>query len=174
MKTVLRIFGIIIILISLLTCSMSIYRAQLDKDKLADEQTELAEAKNNIDKLKKEAENMTGESKKQIDEQIAGFEKELENIPSETAYLIVQVLLSILLVLSLAFAVFLFRANLKLSSQLFYVAVILTIVAFLVSPDLKRGEYGGMESRTLALLSGIPVAIAGLFAILVAKRTTSK
>ena len=106
--------------------------------------------------------------------QIAGFEKELENVPSATAYTVVQLLLFVLLVLSLVFAVFLFRPNLKLSNLLFFAAVILTIIAFFASPDIKRGEYGGMPSRTLALLSGIPVVITGLFALLVAKRSVSK
>ena len=174
MKTVLRIFGIIIILISLLTCSLSIYRAQRDKNELAEVQVELTEAKAKMDQLKKEVEGMTGESKTELDEQIANFEKEFSNLPSATSYTVVQVILSALLILSLVFAVFLFKANLKLSSSLFYASVILTIVAFFVSPDIERGEYGGMASRTLALLSGIPVVIAGLFAFIIAKKSIVK
>lgn len=174
MKTVLKIFGIIVILISLLTCSMSIYRAQIDKDDLVELETQIAEAKTQMATLKEQVKSMTGESKTELDEEIARIEKMIDTVPSATTYTIVQIILSVLLVLSLVFGVFLFKTNLKLSNQLFLAAVILTILAFFVSPDLERGQYSGMASRTLALLSGIPVVIAGLFSVLVAKKSVSK
>jgi hypothetical protein len=174
MKTVFRIFGIIIVLISLLTCSMSIYRAQMDKDDLAESQTQIAEAKTQMAALKDQVKSMTGESKTELDAEIEKIEKMLDSMPSATTYTIVQIVLSALLILSLVFAVFLFKTNLKLSNQLFFAAVILTIIAFFASPDLERGQYSGMPSRTLALLSGIPVVLAGLFSILVARKSTIK
>lgn len=174
MKTILRIFGIIIIMISLLTCSMSIYRAQRDKDDLTELQTQIDEAKTQMAALKDQVKSMTGESKTELDKEIARMEKMIDSVPSATTYTTVQILLSVLLVLSLVFAVFLFKPNAKLSNQLFFAAVILTIVAFFVSPDLERGQYSGLPSRTLALLSGIPVVIAGLFALIIARRNTIK
>jgi hypothetical protein len=174
MKTVLRIFGIIIILISLITCSMSIYRANLDKNDLTENQAELAETQEKLTLLKEEVKNMTGESKIEMDKQITEMEELLNSIPAASTYTIVAALLVILLLLSLAFGVFLFRTNLKYSNAFFWLAVFLTIIVFFVSPDIKRGEYGGLPSRTLALLSGIPVVIAGLFAIVIAKRDTQK
>lgn len=173
MKTVLRIFGIIIILISLLFCSMSIYRAQMDKDDLVELQAQIAEAKTQMATLKEQVKVMTGESKTELDAEIAKIEKMIETVPSATTYTIVQVLLVVLIILSLVFAVFLFKPNPKLSNQLFMAAVILTIVTFFVSPDLERGQYSGLPSRTLALMSGIPVVIAGLFAIFVAKKSSN-
>ncbi len=174
MKTVLRIFGIIVILISLLTCSMSIYRAHIDREELIAQQAELGEVKTKLAALKEEAKVMTGESKVQMDEEIATIENALQQVPSSSAYFAVEVLLLVLLVMALIFGFLLFRPNLKRSNQLFLVAVILTIIVFFVSPDIKRGAYSGLPSRTLALLSGIPVVIAGLFALLVAKRSVSK
>lgn len=174
MKTVLKIFGIISILISLLTCSMSIYRAQRDKDDLAELQTQIAEAKTQMATLQDQVKSMTGESKTELDAEIAKIEKMIDSVPSASTYTIVQALLIVLVVLSLVFAVLLFKSNAKLSKQLFFAAVILTIVAFFVSPDLERGQYSGLPSRTLALLSGIPVVIGGLFAILIANKSLPK
>lgn len=174
MKTVLRIFGILVILISLITCAMSIYRANLDKKDLAENQTELAATKEKLASLKELVTTMTGESKKEMDGQIATLETDLDNIPSSSTYVLLQVLLSVLLLLALTYGVLLFKPNLTLTNKLFWATVFLVIITFLVSPDLKRGEYGGLPSRTLALLSGIPVLIAGLFALLVAKRSALK
>ncbi len=174
MKTVLRIFGIIIILISLLTCSMSIYRANLDKNDLTENQAELTETQEKLTLLKEEVKNMTGESEVEMDKQITEMEELLNSLPAASTYTIVAALLVILLLLSLTFGVLLFRTNLKYSNLFFWSAIFLTLIVFFVSPDIKRGEYGGLPSRTLALLSGIPVVIAGLFAILVAKRNTQE
>ena len=174
MKTVFKIFGIIIVLISLLTCSMSIYRAQMDKDDLAESQTQIAEAKTQMATLKDQVKTMTGASKTELYAEIERIEKMLDTVPSATTYTIVQIMLAVLLILSLVFAVFLFKTNLKLSNQLFWATVILTIITFFVSPDLERGQYSGLSSRTLALLSGIPVVIAGLFSVLVAKKSIVK
>lgn len=174
MKTVLRIFGVIVILIALLTGAMSIWRANRDKDDLRESQTQMAQAKEQLALLKDEVKNMTGESKVQMDEQIAAVEEGMETLPSESTYIIVQVLLGALLVLALAFGVFLFRPDLKLSTMLLGVSVVLLLAAYFISPDLKRGEYSGLPSRTLALLAGIPVVLAGFFAFLVAKKTVVK
>lgn len=170
MKTAFRIFGILAILIALLTCSMSIYRANLDKGKLAGQEQEMADARVQIAAFKEQVKMMTGESKTQMDEQIATAEKALNELPSSSTYLILEVLLTGLLLLALAFGVFLFRPNLKLATALFWAAVVVTIAAVFLSPDIKRGTYGGLESRTLALLSGIPVVVTGLCAFLVAKK----
>ncbi|UPT71892.1 MAG: hypothetical protein M0D53_06210 [Flavobacterium sp. JAD_PAG50586_2] len=174
MKTVFRIFGILAIVIALVTCGMSIYRAGLDKEDLAEGQTELAEAQKQLITLKEMASTMTGESKVEMDKKVAEAEAAINSIPSATTYTIVQALIAALLVLALAFGVFLFRTNLKLSQQLLIASVILLLATYFISPDLKRGEYSGLPSRTLALLSGVPVVIAGLCAFLVAKRNTAK
>lgn len=174
MKIVLRIFGILAIVIALVTCGMSIYRTGLDKEELAEGQTELAEAQKQLTTLKEMAKTMTGESKVEMDKKVAEAEAAINSIPSATTYTIIQVLIAVLLVLALAFGVFLFRTNLKVSQQLLIASVVLLIAAYFISPDLKRGEYSGMASRTLALVSGIPVVIAGLCAFLVAKRNVAK
>ena len=171
MKTVLRIFGIIIIVISLVTCSLSIYRAQLDKEDVV---TAMSGANEQLAKYKEQAQSMTGETKAMLDEEIAKAEKQIQEQPSASTYLIIQIFLAVLLVLALAFGVFLFRPNLKLVTQLLGAAVIVTVVTYFMSPDIARGPYGGMESRTAALISGIPVVIVGLFALLVAKRSITK
>lgn len=174
MKTVLRIFGILAIVIALVTCGMSIYRAGLDKEELAEGQTEIVEAQKQLTALKEMAKTMTGESKVEMDQKVAEAETALNSIPSASTYTIVQALIAALLVLAIAFGVFLFRTNLKLSQQLLIASVVLLLATYFISPDLKRGEYSGLPSRTLALLSGVPVVIAGLCAFLVAKRNTAK
>lgn len=173
MKTVFRIFGVLALLIALLTCSMSVYRAGLDKEKLAAKQTEMADAQAKLASFKAEVEKMSGASKTEMEQQIAQAEQELSEVPAESTYLILQIFLSALLLSALAFGVLLFRPKLKPTIQLLAVAVILCAVCYFISPDLKRGEYGGFESKTLALLSGIPVIVAGLFSLLVAKRTAT-
>lgn len=174
MKTVFRIFGILAIVIALVTCGMSIYRAGLDKEDLAEEQKELAEAQKQLTTLKEMAKTMTGESKVEMDQKIAEAEEAIKSVPSATTYTIVQALIAGLLILALTFGVLLFRTNLKLSQQLLIASMVLLVATYLMSPDIKRGEYSGMASRSLALLSGIPVVIAGLCAYLVAKRNTAK
>lgn len=170
MKTVFRIFGILAILISLLTCGLSISRSQDDKEDLA---KEMAEVKAQMAKAKEQAAETSGETKAYMDAELAKVEKKMNEGPSESTYLIIEIFLSALLILALAFGVFLFRPNPK-TAQLLIGAVIITAVIYFISPDIKRGPYGGMESKTLALVSGIPVIIAGLFAFLVAKRSIAK
>jgi hypothetical protein len=171
MKTVFRIFGIIVVLISLVTCSLSIYRAQDDKEDVAAEMTEVNAQ---MAKYNEQMAGTTGETRVFVEQEKAKIEKMIAEQPSESTYLIVQIFLSVLLLLSLSFAVFLFRPNLKLSTQLLGAAVLVTIVTYFISPDIARGPYGGMESRTAALVSGIPVILAGLFAFGVAKKNTVK
>lgn len=168
MKTASRILGIIVILIALLTCAMSIYRANLDKEETV---ASLTEANAAIAKLKQEGTQLGGEAKTYIDQQIAEAEKMIAEAPSASTYTILSIFLGVLLVLALAFGVFLFRPNLKLVQQLLIASVIILVVTYFMSPDIKRGTYGGMESRTLALISGIPVVLAGVFALLVAKKS---
>lgn len=167
MKIVLRIFGIISILIAVLFCALSVHRAGLDKE---DAVTELAEANALLAKYKTDAAAIGGEAETYMKEQVAGAEKQIAEAPSGSTYTILQVLLSAMLVLALVFGVMLFRTSVPRSQQLLLLAVALLLAAYFLSPDIKRGPYGGMESRTLALMSGIPVIVAGLFALLVAKR----
>ena len=174
MKTVFRIFGIIAVLISLAMCAMSVYRTGEDKKDLKENETQIVNAKAQLETLKEQTKIMTGESKVQMDAQVAAAQKQIDTMPSQTTYTIVQGLLSAMLLLALIFAVFLFRPNLKLTGQLLGAAVLLLLLAYFLSPDIKRGEYSGMASRTLALVSGIPVIISGLFAYGVAKKNTPK
>jgi uncharacterized membrane protein len=171
MKTVVRIFGILIVVISLVTCSLSIYRAQLDKEDVV---TEMTEVNAQVAKYKEQISTTSGEMKTMLEQELAKVEKVIASQPSASTYLIVQIFLTVLLALALTFAVFLFRPNLKLTTQLLGAAVIITVLTYFMSPDIERGPYGGMESRTAALISGIPVVIAGLFALLIAKRNTAK
>lgn len=169
MRAALRIFGILVILFALLFGVMSIWRAQRDKNDLRESRMEIVEAEQNLSLLKEEAKNMTGESKTQIDEQIATAEEGLKKLPSESVYTTVQILLGFLVVISLILGVFLFRPNLKFSRIFLVASVVLSLAAYFASPDLKRGEYSGLPSRTLALLTGIPVIIVAVFAFLIAK-----
>lgn len=174
MKSVLRIFGILAILIALVTCGMSIYRTGLDKEDLAEGKRERAEAQKQVAMLKEMAKTMTGESKVKMDNKIAEAEAAINSVPSASTYTIVQGLIAVLLVLAMVFGVFLFRTNLKLSQQLLIASMVLLVVTYLVSPDFKRSGYSGMACRSLALLSAIPVVIAGLCAYLAAQRDTAK
>jgi uncharacterized membrane protein YidH (DUF202 family) len=169
MRTALRIFGILVILFALLFGTMSIWRAQRDKDDLRESRMEIVKAEQSLSLLKEEAKNMTGESKTQIDEQIATAEEGLKKLPSESVYTTVQMLLGFLVVISLILSVFLFRPNLNFSRMLLVSSVVLLLAAYFASPNLERGEYSGLPSRTLALLTGIPVVIAAVFAFLIAK-----
>jgi drug/metabolite transporter superfamily protein YnfA len=174
MKTLFRIIGILAIVISLVTCGMSIYRSGLDKEDLAEEQPQLVEAQKQLASLKEMAKTMTGESKVEMDKKVAEAEEAMASVPSASTYTIIQIFISAMLALALIFGVFLFRTNLKLSQQLLIASVVLLVVTYFISPDLKRGEYSGFASRTLALISGIPVIIAGLCAWMVARKSVAK
>lgn len=174
MKTVLRIFGILVILLALLAGAATIWRAERDKNDLKESQTEIAQAQQQLVLLKEEVKNMTGESKVQMEEQIATAEAGMKNLPSESAYMAVQALLAFLIFSSLVIGVFLFRPNLKLSSILMALSFVLLLACYFVSPNLKGGEYSGLAIRTLVLISGIPVCIAALFAFLIAKKKSTE
>ncbi|HEX8561609.1 MAG TPA: hypothetical protein VF676_01400 [Flavobacterium sp.] len=173
MKTVFRILGVVMVLIALLACTMSISRANADKEDAVEMQAELAQHKTDLDQLRKMATEMTGESKTEMDADIAKAEKALNEVPTESTYLIVQVLLLGLLSLAVVFAIFLFRPNLKLALPLLLVSVALLLAAYLGSPSAERGKYSGLPSNTLALISGIPVVMAGLFSFLVARKVST-
>lgn len=168
MKTIFRIFGIIVILISLVTCSLSISRAQDDKEDVV---TAMTAVNAQLAKYKEQINASTGETKTFLEQELAKTEKQLQEQPSASTYLIVQIFLCVLLLLALTFGVFLFRPNLNLNTQLVGAAIVVTLVTYFMSPDIARGPYGGMDSRTAALVSGIPVILAGLFAFGVAKKS---
>lgn len=170
MKTLLRVFGVLIVIIALFFSVMSIYRTNEDKKDAETVQAEKGEAEKMVATYKEEVKGLTGETKVMMDEKIAEAEKQLENIPSPSTYLILEVMLVVLALLLLAFAVFLFRPNMNLVPKLLGLAVLLTLAAYFLSPDIKRGTYGGMENKTLALITGIPIIIVGLFAFIIAKK----
>lgn len=171
MKTVLKIFGIIAVLIALGAGAASIYRAGIDKEKLAEQEKQ---ATNEIEKYKEDTKNYTGETKALMDEEIAKAEEKLKEAPSSSSYTILQFLHVLLLLVTLAFAVFLFRPNSKLTTQLLIATVVVILAAYFISPDIKRGMYGGAETKTLVLISGFPIIITGLFAFLIAKKSAVK
>lgn len=171
MKTVFRIFGILAILIALLMCVLCIHRASLDNDEIG---PQLAAANAQIAEYKEQANQMGGETKKYLDEQIAAAEAEIKKVPSPATFLTLEGLFAAMILVTLVFGVFLFRPNLKLALPLLGVAVVLFVCAYFVSPDIERGEYGPAESRTLALWAGIPVVIAGLCAFGVATKSAAK
>lgn len=172
MKTVLKIFGIIAVLIALGAGAASIYRAGIDKEKLTKEETE---AKAEIEKFKEKTETFTGATKAEMDQKIADAEEELKSAPSSSSLMIVQILHVLLLFITLAFAIFLFRSNLKLTTQLLIAAIVIVLAAYFISPDIKRGSLtGGLSTQALVLTSGIPTIITGLFAFLIAKKNAVK
>ncbi|NMH28637.1 hypothetical protein [Flavobacterium silvaticum] len=168
MKIVARIFGIITILFALLTCSVSIYSAGVHKEKT---EKELIEARQQMDEFKAQAATTSGETKAYLDEKIATAEKMISEAPSGSTYLIVQIFLAVLLVLTIVFAYLLFKPNMSLVTKLVVAAVLVAVIVYFASPDIKRGQHSGFEDRTFALISGIPVVVAGLFALLVAKKS---
>jgi Flp pilus assembly protein TadB len=170
MKTLLRIFGILILLIATGICAMSIWRANEDREELAQD---MANAKVELAKYQEQANQMTGEARDFVTQQIAEAEKKLTEAASPSTYVILEIFLSALLILGLAFGVFLFRPNPNVV-KLLGVAAVLVIVTYFVSPDIKRGTYGGADSRTLALMSGIPVLIVGLLALVIARKSAVK
>lgn len=169
MKIFLKVIGVIVVLIATLASGAGAYRADLDKSKLIESKAEFAQAESQLATLKENVKVMTGESKTEMDAQIAELEDMIAKIPSESTYGLLTALFAGLIVVSLAFGYFLFRPKMKPLTLFLAVASILFIAAYIVSPDIKTGPYGGAESRTLALVAGIPVMIAGLISLAVAK-----
>ncbi|MBC8643782.1 hypothetical protein H9W95_06300 [Flavobacterium lindanitolerans] len=81
MKTTVRILGVFIILLILFASAASIWRAERDKTELRESQAAIAEAQQSLALLKEEAKNMTGESKVQIESQIAEAESDIKKLP---------------------------------------------------------------------------------------------
>ncbi|RZJ68943.1 hypothetical protein [Flavobacterium sp.] len=170
MKTVARIFGIISFLVAILFCVLSIHRAELDKKDIAED---LTQANSQIEQFRQQVKGTEGETKTYLDGELAKAEKMIADSPKESTYLIVQIFIGVLIALSLAFVVLLFSKKPALVTQLLVGAVVVTLVVYFASPDIERGEYSGLNSRTLALMSGIPVIVAGLFALLAARKSAS-
>lgn len=166
MKILFRIFGILAILMALTMGGLAISRCQEDKESLNAETTE---AKAKITELKQQSAGFTGETKTTLDEEISKAETELSKAPSSSSFLIMQVFISVLLILAVAFGAFLFKPNSKTIHGVAG-ALIITILLYFIAPDIKRGEYGGMEDKTMALMVGVPTLIAGLFAFLIAPK----
>ncbi|TPD69988.1 hypothetical protein [Flavobacterium microcysteis] len=170
MKTTVRIFGIFIILFVLLASSASIWRSQRDKDELRESQELIAQAQQSLTLMKEEVKNMTGESKLEMENQIAEAESGIKKLPSESTFTIVQVLFGASMVLSIVFGVFLFRPNLKSSKTLLVMSILLLLATYFISPDIEGGKYSGFSNRTLALITGIPLIVLALFAFWIAKK----
>jgi flagellar basal body-associated protein FliL len=170
MKIVARIFGIISILIAVLFCSLSFYRAEQDKKETEEE---LVQAHKQLDEFRENVKTTEGETKTYLEGQIAQAEKIIADQPQASNYLIVQIFLGVLIALALVFAILLFGKNPKLTTQLLLAAVVVTFIVYFASPDIERGKYSGLDSRTLALMSGIPVIVSGLWALLAARKSAS-
>ncbi|THD29988.1 hypothetical protein [uncultured Flavobacterium sp.] len=174
MKTTVRILGVFIILLILFASAASIWRAERDKTELRESQAAIAEAQQSLALLKEEAKNMTGESKVQIESQIAEAESDIKKLPAESTFTIVQVLFGASMLLSIVFGVFLFRPNLKSSKTLLVASILLLLATYFISPDIDGGKYSGFSRRTLALITGIPLIVVALFAFWIAKKKNAE
>lgn len=174
MKTFLKIIGVIVVLVALVTSAAGAYRANLDRTELVENKAELDNVMAQLAKLKEEVKIMTGESKTEMDAEIAKYEEMLAAVPSESTYSLLTALFGGLVLISLAFGFFLFKPNMKSVTLFVGVAAVLFIATYIVSPDIETGPYGGAESRTLALVAGVPVMLAGLISLAVAKVSQKK
>lgn len=170
MKTAYRICGTLIVLLCLFFCSLSISKAQQDKEDVVATKTA---ANAQIARYKEQAQSIAVETKAMLDEQISKAKQQLQEQPSASTYFIIQIFLSVLLLLALTFGVLLFRPDSNLTAQLIGASALVTLVTYFMSPNNTRVSYGDMATGTSVLLSGIPVVIAGLFALLAAKRNTT-
>ncbi len=170
MKIVARIFGIISILVALLFCGLSIHVTERDKN---DTIEEMAQAQKQLDEFQTQINTTTGETKAFLEGEMAKAQKIVADAPQPSTYLIIEIFLGVLILLALTFGVLLFGKNPKLVMQLAAAAVLVTLVTYFASPDVERGITGGMTNKALALTSGIPVVIAGLWALLAAKKSAS-
>lgn len=123
MKTIYRILGILAVMISVMTCGIS----------------------------------------------IAVFQKQLASFPAVWNYWMLQIIELVLLLLTLTFAVLLFRPNLKRSTQLLWATVVVLLVASCISNRMTI-----VEGQSLAIVNGIPVIMCGVFSWLVIKKDQSQ
>ncbi|WP_264520193.1 hypothetical protein [Flavobacterium sp. N1994] len=103
---------------------------------------------------------------------IKAFEKEVGFFSFEWEYWLLQFLELILIVITLSFAVLLFRPNVKLTSHLLWATVLVLIVISCISSGINR-NFGGLESYSLSIVTGIPVILSGVCSLLVMKNDQS-
>lgn len=113
MKTVLKIIGTLLVIISLLLGSISVKRNFDDATKKGVTTEEITAFSTQVDSLKKMNESMTGATKEAMNVEIEKAEKELSNLTTASTYKMVGYLLIVLCLLSLVIGFLLYKPSLK-------------------------------------------------------------
>jgi len=174
MKIVLRIFGTIALLVALLFSGGSAWRNFRDAGDAAAFETEVVAKKAEIEKLRKDLEAMPeGDGKTYIQEQITAGEAIINEIPSSTHFTMSGLMMVLLFVVSLIAGILLYKPR-PLATVIFLATIAVSLLAYLVAPDMKETMTGGAANKTLAIASAVPAILCGLFAFLIAKKSDVK
>jgi uncharacterized protein YacL len=170
MKTLLKVLGILAVLAALVTCGISITRNMNDANDSKSLGGKRAELTKSVADLKAMMDSTLDGATK------AGFEAELktatdmmEKIPSTNTFYAMAGIIVLMLIIALYSAVLFFKNNTKTATMLLAAGVVLFLVLYFISPDIKTGEYGPAAPRSLALACGIPVVLSALFAFLISR-----
>lgn len=166
MKTLLRVFGVILVLAALVISSLGVVRNFRDAEDVAEYENPM---NSEITELKAQAELLTGESKAAVLDSIKQAEDILKDIPSKSTFTFVGVLMVVLVLTSLVSGVLLFVVREKTAKIILAVTIVAALIAIVISPNIGGGLTGGASNRTVAMIAAVPAFLSALFAFLISR-----
>jgi len=173
MKTLLRVFGVILVLVALVVSSLGVVRNFRDAEDAAEYENTMSQGNLEIKELKAQAELLTGESKAAALDSIKQAEDILKDIPSKNTFTFIGVLMVVLVLTSLVSAVLLFVVREKAAKIILAITIVSALIAIVISPNIGGGLTGGASNRTVAMIAAVPAFLSALFAFLISRMKPS-
>lgn len=169
MKIALKVVGVLVVIISLCIGGLGVFRSFRDAKDAKEYQVMVQESQKQLDEYRKQSEQLEGYEKESMLEIIKSGEDAIIDIPSPGTFTFIGVLMVVLTLVVLLSGVFLFVSNPKIANILFALAILISIVAVVISPDIDGGISGGVSNRKLGIIVGIAASLSALFPFLLAR-----
>lgn len=169
MKIVLKVLGLLVVVISLFLGSLGVFRNFRDAKDAKEYQVLMADSQKQLDEYRKQSEQLEGYEKESMLEIIKSGEEAMIEIPSPGVFNTVGILMAVLTLISVIAAVFLFVIKPKVANMLFITAILISVIAIFVSPDIDGGMSGGISNRKLSMIVAAGAFLSTLFPFLLAR-----
>jgi len=171
MKIALKIVGVLVVIISLFIGGLGVFRSFRDAKDAKEYHEIVAKSQKQLSEYRQQSEQMEeGYEKESLLEIIKAGEDAIIDIPSPGTFTFIGVLMVILTLVVLLSGIFLFVSNPKIANILFTLAILVSIIAIVISPNIDGGVSGGISNRKLGIIVGAAATLSALFPFLLARK----
>lgn len=170
MKILLRVLGVLTVIISLVISSLGVVRSFRDAEDAKEYEAMMVESKKQLEEYRQQSEQLEGAEKESMLAIVKSGEDAMTEIPSASTFTILGVLMVVITLIILLSGVFLFVINPKIANMLFISAILISVIAIVMSPDLGESMTGGVPNRKLSMIVGGGAFLSALFPFLLARK----